>query len=91
MGTYVEFKQQLVVDEAFLGVGFPATELEMLDIREHRVSESEIPLIEKCFDINIVLLTKAEDGQAFIYRESCYRHDENMSKTCRRVQRCILL
>ena len=80
LGTYVEFKQQLVVDEAFLGVGFPATELEMLDIREHRVSESEIPLIEKCFDINIVLLTKGEDGQAFIYRESCYRHDENSER-----------
>ena len=80
LGTYVEFKQQLVVDEAFLGVGFPARELEILDIREHGVSESEISLIEKCFDINIVLLTKGEDGQAFIYRESCYRHDENSER-----------
>ena len=48
-----------------------------------------------------MLLTKGEDGQAFIYRESCYRHDENSERVvyldnmtrsrflyfkCRRVQ-----
>ena len=76
LGAYVEFKQQLVVDGAFLGVGFLTKELEELDFRDHGVCENEISLIGKCFDINIVLLTKGEGGQAFIYRESCYRHDE---------------
>ena len=55
-------------------------DLEELDIREHGVSENEISIIEKCFDVNIVLLTKGEDGQGGIYRDSCYRHDADTSK-----------
>ena len=79
LGVYVEYKQQLMTDEVCLGA-FPTKDLEELDIREHGVSENEISIIEKCFDVNIVLLTKGEDRQAGIYRDSCYRHDTDTSK-----------
>ena len=79
LGVYVEYKQQLMTDEVCLGA-FPTKDLEELDIREHGVSENEISIIEKCFDVNIVLLTKGEEGQAGIYRDSCYRHDADTSK-----------
>ena len=79
MGVYVEYKQQLMTDEVCLGA-FPTKDLEELDIREHGVSENEISIIEKCFDVNIVLLTKGEDGQAGIYRDSCYRQDTDATK-----------
>ena len=79
LGVYVEYKQQLMTDEVRLGA-FPTKDIEELDIREHGVSENEISIIEKCFDVNIVLLTKGEDGQAGTYRDSCYRHDTDTSK-----------
>ena len=49
--------------------------LEELDIRQDGLSEKEIPIIEICFDVNIVLQTNGEDGQAAIYRNLCYIHD----------------
>ena len=79
LGVYVEYKQQLMTDEVCLDA-FPTKDLEELDIREHGVLENEISIIGRCFDINIVLLTKGEDGQVGIYRDSCYRHDADTSK-----------
>ena len=79
LGVYVEYKQQLMTDEVCLGP-FQTKDLEELDIRQHGVSENEISIIEKCFDVNIVLLTKGEDGQAGIYQDSYYRHDTNTTK-----------
>ena len=77
---YTEFKQGLMNDNIEMGPSFPTKELEQLDIKENGVSHNEISLIEQCFDINIVLLTKGENGHAVVYRNSCYRHDSSSSK-----------
>ena len=48
-------------------------DLEELDIRQHGVSENEISIFAKCFEVIIVLLTKGEDEKAAIYHDSCCR------------------
>ena len=78
--TFTEFKQNLHDTEVYMGKGFPTRELEELDIRRNGVSLNDIAVMEKCFDINIVLLYKGEDHQAVIYRDSCGRHDDTSSK-----------
>ena len=60
---YVKYKQNLIVEGTYLGYGFPTKTLEEKDIRKNGVSHIEHGLWEKCFDINIVLLTLAEDGK----------------------------
>jgi len=73
---YAEFRQKLIEDEIQLSID---VDLERDDVELNGIPLNEIPLIEECFSLNIVILQKDETGRSQLLRDSCFRHGESKS------------
>ncbi len=68
---FVSYRQSLIEQDLEIAVDL-AQETE--DILVNGLPLNEIPILENCFDINIVLLEKNEKGFVSLIRDSCFRH-----------------
>ena len=68
---YGEFRQEYISNA--LNVT-PAIQIEVRDIELNGIGDNELPLVEDCFGLNIIILQKTEERKVSIFRDTCFRH-----------------